>query len=301
MLALSVSSVFLGTAAAALRGNMEFFPATLALIFAVFLQTSAQLSAAHFQMMRDRRSSQDNSVNPDESDLTPPQILKEGSLAFLIVALTAGFSLMAMSGWWTLLIGALTGICFMLDYMIRKPLSRTPWALLITFILFGPVGVMGSSIVQSAHESMAVFNLYDITPAIFTSVIGGLYAINVNLLRDCLECDNDRIKGRHTICTIFGFKATKVFMIVSSVAICAVCWISCIYLKIDYAYLDFIIPAVSFVFNMVIVSKIKTGSSRATFAKLLDWGLLNMLVFSVLTWAIFWFVGIPDDSTLYIF
>lgn len=301
VLTLSVSSVLMGTAAAVLRGNMEIFPATLALLFAVLLQISAQLFIKYYRLERGWKVTIKSVFDVGDTSLTFTQILKESSYAFLIIAFTAGFSLIAMSGWWSLIIGFAVGICFMLGFVIKKPLYDTPWSLLLTFIIFGPIGVVGTCMLQSDHESISTFNLYDILPAFFTCVICGLFATNVHLIKNCIEYEEDKKNGRRTICTLHGFKTARALYWINAIGITAVCWTACHVLNLHNLALEFIVPAITLGLNGIIASKIRLHTTKQGFLKLQTWSILIMLVFSLNCFVLFWIFGVPDDSTLYIF
>lgn len=301
VLTLSVSSVLMGTAAAVLRGNMEIFPASLALLFAVLLQISAQLFIKYYRLERTKKVTLEEVFDVDDTAMTSTQILKESSYAFLIITFTVGFSLMTMSGWWALIIGLAVGVCFLLGFVIKKPLCDTPWSLLLTFIIIGPIGVVGTCMLQSDHESISTFNLYDMLPAFFTCVICGLFATNVHLIKNCIEYEEDRQNVRRTICTLHGFKTVRVLYWISAIGITTVCWIACYVLNLHNLALEVIVPVITLGLNGIIASKIKEHTTRQELLKLQTWSILIMLAFSLNCFVMFWIIGVPDDSTLYIF
>lgn len=289
MLLISISAVFMGTAAAVLRGNMQVLSASLAMFFAIFLQISAQLMVAKYTL-RHTGDTGRHSIDDEETDLSPEQILNESSRAFLILACTLGLAIISQNAWWTLIIAAIVLILFFFGYMSPKPLSKSPATLLLTFLLFGPICVIGTSLIQSSQESSSILNLYDITPALFLSVISGLYAVNIHLIHLNYSTNPKRSIGR-----------MKVGFTVNSILIIATVTVSMICLKMDYSYDFIILSALSFLVNMYVVFKIRKDSEDKVFRKMENLTLINTLIFSILTFILFWVVGIPDDSTSYLF
>ena len=108
MLMISVATVAGGTAAATLRGNLEVFPATLCLVFALLTQISA--TYWHFYLKARSYHNSNDMVDAEFARLPKTSVLRESALGVGILAVTVALALMAMDGIWTLVVGSVLAV-----------------------------------------------------------------------------------------------------------------------------------------------------------------------------------------------
>lgn len=184
---LGVGVVFAGSACAVMRGNLEVLPATICLLFACFTQLYAGFFTAYVDMKsRDvYRVPAYIASDPRQIDDYSIRVMREFSNATLILSLMCGLALMTISKvwYWEVILGAVIYGLIFLHTLGRKPLIRTPWGMILTFLLFGPIGVIGTSLLQSSKEAMGtIWSHYDLFPSFFVGPAMGFLAVTVHLM-----------------------------------------------------------------------------------------------------------------------
>lgn len=189
---LSAGTVLAGTGASVVTGNMEVLPATICLIFAVFAQLWANLYHSASELRREEKSFVRNSISyaPEEAVGKEEisfryRVCKEAAMASFIISALAGLALLPIANqWiWFLLCGIfIYGQVWVLQAG-KKPLINTPVSMLMTFIVFGPVGVMSTSLIQSQREAVgSIWALFDMAPSLFLGPAAGLMALTVHYI-----------------------------------------------------------------------------------------------------------------------
>lgn len=215
-LLMSVGAVFAGTASDSLRGNMEILPATLCLLFALFTQMAGNVIHHNFDFYQQV----DHALRKGNFPFKPTVvsgIMERLGQALMLISLTIGMALLALTGWWGLGVGAIIVLLEWLANYGPYPLMRTSWAPLITFILFGPVCVLGTSVVQSQYEATEPYSMFDLMPAFYLAGVMGLQAIECHLQIIYFNYNQDRRALHNTFATRFGRPVTRTFF-----AICAI-------------------------------------------------------------------------------
>lgn len=292
MLMISVATVAGGTAAATLRGNLEVFPATLCLIFALLTQVAA--TYWHFYVKARSYDDSNELVDAEFSRLPKTSVLREAALGVGILAVTVALALIAMGGIWTLVLGAVLVVVIFFTFGGRRPLSDTPWGVLSTFLLFGPVGVTGTCLLQSCHEAGSLLNFYDIEPALYISAVMGLMAVNCGLFHGVAHIEVDEVIEKKTFPSFFGMRITKVLFIANGFLWTAICAWLCRVQHLEEWYFYMIVPVATLVANCVIAAKL-SGSVRSLH-RLQVYANINMLVMALAMLVVSLFVGAADDS-----
>ncbi|MDE6511265.1 MAG: prenyltransferase, partial [Muribaculaceae bacterium] len=191
--------------------------AIMTLLFALLLQTAANLYHGYIDLrfgageniggMRDRRSRSDNS-----SKVLLLRIVANG---FGILTVTAGLSLFTFTGWVGVGYFALILILCYFYFAGPRPIVRTKWSVIFTFLFFGPIGVSGTALIQNMHNA-------DWLPMIVYSVIIGLLAVNAHIAVQYLRHDEDKINGKETLVTAKGGGVTRSVYLVNSAVITAI-------------------------------------------------------------------------------
>lgn len=296
LLAMGIAAVFMGSACAVVRGNLEIFSATLTLVFVIFLQLAAQFLVAYNSLHGNK-----SVRHKDGSDLSTLKVLKDISTTLLLVAATIGISLLSLSNWSALSIGVVVVALFFLGYLISSPLSKKRLAIILTFLFFGPIGVIGTSLVQSSYESPNIFNIYDLAPSLWFCSICGLYAVNVHLIDNCREYQKDIESGVTHVKSLLSFKFCHILFWINAFIVLPIAFWGAKEIKIDYSWIFYLATALSFAFHIFIAICFNKAKKAIELSKIENLQLINILLFSILVFVIFSIVGVPDDSSLFIF
>lgn len=292
-LMMGAGATFAGIASAALHGNTEYLPATLCVIFAIFMQLAGNYYYLYYDETQNCGTFIDSQIN-DKSNISM-RMLKEFSFGVFMLAIMVGFVLAAMGGWWVFVIGLIVVGLSWITCGGSMPLLRTPWALIPTFFLFGPICVISTSIIQSARETDEIVNWFDIAPSIFMSVVIGLMAVNAYLLYCYSTIVTDLRNSKYTFANQFGRTATRVLFFINGLIYTAVSYFMCINLHLDMYGLDMLPSTLCFIIDLYIWWKMRT-LPRYKLVSLVPLGTLNILIMGLLSFIMFEFTGTPDDS-----
>lgn len=217
-LILGISSVMMGWAAATAHGNGELFPGVLCLFFAVFMQLYHNWNHRYYDIKYKLGEYIDDGYDlSDTNVLTSHSIIREMSHGSLVLAAMAGFGLLMLSGWWTLIVGGVVFCCAWFNSHGNSPLLRTSANTLMTFFVFGPIGVIATELVQSTtghthYDFMTshteVLSWFDIGPAVILCVPAGLMAMAAHLSHGYRKYDLDIDNNKNTLTTLVGLRHT---------------------------------------------------------------------------------------------
>lgn len=207
-LIISAGAVMGGLTASVIRGGITIFPAIMTLIFAFLLQISANLYHGYFDL---RYGAGENISGMRDRDMrslntSRVQLLRIVANGFGILTVTAGLSLFSFIGW--LGVGYFAMIVVLLYFYFAgpKPVMRTKWSIGFTFLLFGPICVSGTALIQNMHNN-------DWLPIIVYSLIIGLLAANAHIAVQYLRYEEDLINDKETLVTSKGGLTRYVYLI----------------------------------------------------------------------------------------
>lgn len=298
-LMMGAGSVMAGTACAALRGNTEYLPATLCLVFAIF----AQLSANFYYLYYDESNRCGNNIDMhirSRSQVNGFSMLKECSVGTMLLAIMTGMSLIAMSGWWVMAVGIFIVIAAWIACGGSTPLLRTPYGIICSFVIFGPVGVISTSFIQLLHDTSHPISWYDITPSLYMSIVIGLMCVNSTLLYGYSTYLTDLRNSKESFATVCGRKATRILFLFNGIAYTGVTVFMCLSLHLDLDGLDMAPSAICLLVDIYIWWKMRT-MPRYKLATLIDVSNFNVLLMGLLSFLIFELTGTPDNSQLTFF
>ncbi|MDE5772927.1 MAG: hypothetical protein K2H86_00535 [Muribaculaceae bacterium] len=188
---LSVGTVMGGTAAAVIRGNMEVLPAILCLLFGIFAQLTANFYHAWYvqRSKENKVFAKESVIYEDENDERgnpfKVRVLREASTSAFLISAVVGLGLLAITHqpWWFLLMGAFIYGQFLLLHLGKKPLINTPLSMVCTFLVFGPVGVISTGLIQSQAEAHgSIWAFFDTAPCLFIGGAVGFMALTVHYI-----------------------------------------------------------------------------------------------------------------------
>lgn len=287
-LLMGISSVISGTAAAASHGNIEILVAILCLMFVIFGQIAANYTHRYCD---DKYHFGENRVEGfyDEKMTQPVSwLIKEGIKAFSILAAMAGFAILAICGWWTLCIAALLGIIIVTVNLGRHPFTRRPVYLLASFLIFGPIGVIGTELTQSWLSTDVLLNKWDIAPAIVMSIIMGCMAVNVHLIFGMVSRKKDIQIGKRTFAVKYGPNISTGFIFFNGLVYASAGIIGPFLIDMPnpIAYLP--LPIVSFGINSWLAYKAFHHPDTPQLTRIALW---NMFLYSIIALIILWSTG----------
>lgn len=212
-LILSVGAVNAGLTASVIRGGITFFPALMTFFFAVLLQISGNLyhGYKHFKY---NKSIFDNHTSRSEK-ASRAMLLKVVANAIAILALTTGFALFSFVGWLGVAYLAVIVVILFFYFDGPHPIVRTRWSLLVTFLLFGPVAVSGTAIVQMPNSS-------EWLPVAVYSIINGLMAVNAHIAIQYLHFQDDKAIGVETLVIAKGGFFTRFVYLADAIIVSAI-------------------------------------------------------------------------------
>lgn len=214
-LLMSCGAVLAGLTASIVRGGVSIFPALLTLLFALFLQIAANFRYGFYDMKYSSGENIGGSMSANGRGVRGDKsrkmfLMKLASNAFSILALTVGVPLFEFIGW--IGIAYIFVICGLLYFNFAGPkaLVRTPWGILVTFAIFGPVAVSGTALIQD-------FNNTYYTPIVVNSLISGLMAANAHISIMYSRFEEDVKNGKQTLTVMRGKSVTRSVYLINAV------------------------------------------------------------------------------------
>lgn len=214
-LLISSGSVMFGLVAAVIRGGVSLFPAFMTLLFAILLQISANLYHGYIdfsKILKENvgfRTLVREYPGINESNV---RLLSAISKGFAILAATAGLPLFTFVGWIGVLYVAVILVILYFTFEGPHPLARTPWSLVVTFLIFGPITVSGTVLIQD-------FDSPQWLPVVVYSMLSGLMACNAHIAIQYLKLQEDMGRSKRTLLIATGFKTARNIYIFNSFAV----------------------------------------------------------------------------------
>lgn len=294
---IGAATVLFGSSAATLRGNLEVLPASLCLVFTILCQIAGFNLHRYYDISHHLPGHEHDDEMLDSFDQVPrSSIFREGCSAFSILAAMIGLAMLSMGGWPMLIFGVLIAVITWFTFAGPHPLFHTPWALLSTFLLFGPVGVIGTSLIQSAHESSSVISLYDLAPALYISMVSGLMAANCQLVYSITFCRSSRsLKSTNLVC-VCGCRVSAAISVGASLLWSAFYIIGLYRLGFNEWLFVWLPPIASVICNFVLLMFARRPvGKRRKIQFTLNAG---MCLFAIIVFVLTLIYGNPDDSAM---
>lgn len=189
-----------GLTASVIRGGISVFPAIMTLLFAVLLQIMVNLYHGYLYLRSSSESSQ-------------ATLLRIVANVFGILTITAGISLFTFIGWIGMVYVVVIAVLLYFYLLGPKPIVRTKWSVIFTFLFFGPIAVSGTALIQN-------FTNPDWFPIAVYSVINGLLAVNAHIAVQYFRYEEDRKYGSETLVTAKGGNFTRFVYLGNAVILC---------------------------------------------------------------------------------
>ena len=301
-ISMAVGTVASGTGCAMLHGNVEPMLAVVCFFFAIFMQVGANIMY-HYNLEKNYLHKNRASDAPESVriDTTLLPFLPKIAGVFMLLAGMCSLGILAMSYWWALLIGAAIIVLGWLTLSAKKPFCDSPLHLVMTAILFGPIAVIGTCLVQTAAGAPGdILNHFDLGPAVYMCFIACAMTIDCDVVRIFRGSADPISLARRPFAERMSRRAT--------VAILAVCGIVEAILGVGVAvavatkgaavawWVTSIIGGlVPLAMNIYVIKQlpakgepVSRSLSNLLYLKCLVGGLMVLLIFSLL--------GLPDDN-----
>lgn len=294
-----LSTVMGGTAIAAVRDNIHPLPLILSTVFILM----AQLASNSMQAFNDLRTHHGNTANEEiagrmhrKEDTMMYEILREIGVGCFLIAMTIGVVLAGYAGEWVLLAGAMVVILGYLNVQGPFPLIQTPFGPLVTFLLFGPIGVIGVFLMQFSDASFAILSWFDIGPAVYLSCTVGLFAAIVQITEEYPKYRSSILTHRTSYVTEVGRRASRVTVLLCGIGMWAVFFLMISTFYTQHPIVDMVMPTVGLAVTIYIVRMMGKYPRHESPYKINDVALWNMFIVMFTTMLLFMTIGAPDVS-----
>lgn len=296
---LGASSVVSGTACAIYTGNFSLWPAVLCLIATLTTQTGFNMlrNGLRIRYAAEKDDEQSNRLQ----EVPMGEVLKEGAKCCFLIAGLAFAGLVFMSGLWALVPVALVGMIGYLYLGTTSPLFGSWWEGLCRFFYFGPIAVFCTFFYQALHN-WGSFGLVmtDAGPALLTSLLIGMLAVNASLVGDCYVNDYFPMLHKQNFATTFGTKGVSWLILCTGVIFYAIQWIQHVKYPIPHGDLVITALSISFVLNIVVALGIRKNI-RKRVENMYRLALLNPFIYSVLAMIVLIILREPDHGGYIVF
>lgn len=202
-LPISVAPVIAGAGAAVADDGFAPVRALLALVVSVALQVGVNFANDYSDGIRGTDLDRVGPMRLVGSGLVRPGAVKTAAFGSFAVAAVVGLVLVVWSQqWWWLLVGAAAIVSAWYYTGGKRPYGYYGFGELFVFCFFGPVAVLGTTVVQTGGLSMT---------AVLIAVAIGFLAVAVLVVNNLRDIGGDLQAGKRTLATRMGDPATRAF------------------------------------------------------------------------------------------
>ena len=240
-LIISTGAVMGGLTASVIRGGITIFPAFMTLLFAVLLQTTANLYHGYLDLNFGAGENIGGMQDRDSRSATSSRamLLRIVANGFAILTITAGLSLYTFIGWLGAAYFAVILAACYFYFAGPRPIVRTKWSIFMTFFLFVPVCVSGTALIQDMDSPNWL-------PVAVYSVIIGLLAANAHIAVQYLRYEEDFKNNKETLVTAKGGHFTRFVYLGNAAIVTAI-------LIIRPAAVDFVTPWIGIIIGVCLL------------------------------------------------
>lgn len=284
--------MIIGTASAASHGSMEVTPALLCLLFAIFAQCTGNVMHRYFDAKKHLGENEsDNIQTSDGRHRSLVFILREGIRVYGILTLMAGLAVMSVSGWWSLAVAGMIIAIIFISNGLDHPLSHSITYPIMTFLLFGPIGVIGTALVQSEQSPTQFLSWWNIGPALMAGVMTGLLAVNCHVIFGMFHRQDNEETARTTFYGRYGRPATLFFIAVNTLLFGAMGIWAPVGMEIAGGIWYLPVPLLSMALGFYTIYILRDPGNEQ---KAWNLSLLNIMMVAVLCLIVFICIGYPQ-------
>jgi len=200
----AITPVLVGTAAATAIDGGVYLYALLALGVGLALQVGVNFANDYSDGVR---GTDLDRIGPDRLTSTgkaTPSAVRTAAFGSFAVAGVLGLALVALSGYWWLLVVGLVAIAAAWLYTgSAKPYGYAGWGEVSVFVFFGPVATLGTMYTQAGTVTWW---------AVLASFGLGLYAVAMLLVNNIRDINTDAVAGKRTLAVRIGdYRARQLY------------------------------------------------------------------------------------------
>lgn len=282
-LPVSIAGVIAGTGCAVWCNRFSVVPALLCLLFAVLAQIASNFGNEYYDYVKgvDKKGRPGFRRGVTEGDISP-QAMRNATFGTLALAALTGCAMLPYGGPELIAVGVSVAL-FALAYSAGPfPLSHHGLGDLAVVIFFGLIPVTFTCYVQCGSWE-------GVNASLPTAFAVGLLAANVLIVNNYRDADDDRKVGKRTTVVLFGRRAMSLVYLLSGIAAIAIAFMLPVWKGI--LRLSFAVPLLYILLLHVKSWRKLRKSSGAALNPLLAETARNLLFFSVLMFAAFYFSG----------
>ncbi len=243
---MGLSSVAAGCMGAIIHDHFQWLQAILCAIFAFLLQMTSNVIGRYLGLLNHFALSNDGFDDKWRSRML--MVFREGGWALSCLTFLIGLGIISMAGWWSIVLAVIILLLVWLDIAPPFTLVRTPLGIVVTFILFGPVCVVATSLVQTTTGMIEV-SRDAVQNTLLLSCAAGLMAVNAHLSFCYRSYLDDLRHKRHTFTVTFGRGTARRLFLINGFAAYGVLWASFYTLEIPHITLLMILPTLWLIWN----------------------------------------------------
>jgi 1,4-dihydroxy-2-naphthoate polyprenyltransferase len=200
----AISPVLAGTGVAAYDDDAVWWKALLALVVALALQVGVNYANDYSDGIRGTDADRVGPMRLVGSGTASPGAVKRAAFLAFGVAAVAGLVLGVTTGWWLVLVGAVSMLAAWFYTGGSKPYGYLGLGELMVFVFFGLVAVIGTAYVQSEEWQAS---------ALYAAVGIGAIACAILVANNLRDIPTDRGSGKITLAVRLGDQRTRIFYV----------------------------------------------------------------------------------------
>jgi 1,4-dihydroxy-2-naphthoate octaprenyltransferase len=205
----SVAPVLVGTGYAIWWRSFDWIVALLALIVSLALQVGVNYSNDYSDGVRGTDNARVGPVRLVGQGLAPAKTVLRAALLSFAVAAIAGFTVVAITGlWWLLLVGAAAIAAAWFYTGGPRPYGYAGLGEIFVFVFFGIVATGGTAYLQLDRPGWHIDVWLQL---LVISLPIGLLSVAILIANNLRDIPGDTTAGKHTLAVRLGDKRTRIF------------------------------------------------------------------------------------------
>lgn len=301
-LAVGLSAVVIGISCAAYAGYTDLLSATVFLLFTMCVQLYSHVKGCQMNMRRAKEMNSESQIFSKEL-LTLPydRILSEVASAFVILGAMLWLTLVAMTGWWMVIMGIAVAALLAAYIRFSRPMLGSVARIIPVFLFFGPLVVICTTLIETLHlEPNAALEWSEIGPAITLSIGSGSLACNVWLSKSYASHKDATPDGWDGVSNSFGLGSIRILYFIFNILFL----LSSLAFYFLFRYPNFavstIIPILIFIGNCVILYQMSTYPYDRL-STLYHRNLIHIIINAASYWIVFSWIGDEQQTVRIIF
>jgi 1,4-dihydroxy-2-naphthoate octaprenyltransferase len=227
----SVAPVLVGLGYALWWDTFHAFVALGTLIVSVALQVGVNYSNDYSDGVRGTDNARVGPVRLVGQGLAPAKTVLRAAMLSFAVAGIAGFTIVAITGhWWLLLVGAAAIAAAWFYTGGPRPYGYAGLGEIFVFVFFGIVATGGTAYLQIAGPGMPI-NVW--MQMLGISLPMGLLSVAILIANNLRDIPGDTVAGKHTLAVRLGDKRTRLFyqatVVLTFASLALVAWMGAYY------------------------------------------------------------------------